>query len=111
MKADSAAEDRAARTYSGDRLSPELWLSRAFCGSERSTAKRRKSPAAKASAESIRTSHRLKQYGTSSAGKSTVARPLAATSTLFVAVVLPFTTSEAVRRAAGVPYPTITAWT
>ncbi len=51
----------------------------------------------------MRTSQRLKPYGTSSESNSTVARPLAGTATVRVAAVLPLTTSETVRVAAGVP--------
>ena len=40
--------------------------------------------------------------GESGSGKSTVARPLAGTATVLVAVVLPFTTNDTLRCAAGV---------
>src|SRR5258708_10492896 len=57
---------------------------------------------------SIRSSQRLNPYPTSSGANCTVARPLAGTSTLRVATVLPFTTTETVFSAAGVPKPATT---
>src|SRR5579872_4526334 len=109
--ADSTAEPSAERKYSGERESPASETNSAWRGSVRSTAKMLTSSAGKVSAESMRTSHFVKPYGTSSDWNSAVARPFAGTFTVLVAAVFPFSTSETVRVAAGVPNPAITACT
>src|SRR5258707_10343594 len=96
-------------TYNGDRESDAACTNSAFGGSDRSTANRYTSSAARMSAESIFTSQRLKPYGTSSEGNCTVARPAAGTCTMRVEIVFPLITSVDVRIAWGVAYPATTA--
>src|ERR1700738_26494 len=104
------AAPSAAPKYSADRVSFAAWTNSTRSGSDRRITNTLLSSAGKASPPpSIRNSQRLNAYPTSSGANCTVARPLAGTSTLRVATVLPFTTNDTVFSTAGVPKPATTA--